>query len=110
MSDARRWRGLAALVVDAVTNGSVAVERIQKETAARPFGILEKIPKVAAVTRVVHVVYDGSVTVTHTAVRFVTRAVGGAVDLAFDVADQYPGDPPPAGPPPKGPPPPPGGP
>ena len=87
-----RWRGLAALVVDAVTHGSEAIERIQKETAARPFGILEQIPKVAPVSKVVHTAYDASVGVVHGSVRLVARAVGGAVSLAFDIAEA-PADP-----------------
>ena len=59
------------------------------------------MPEVAPVTKVVHVVYDASVTATHSVIRLVARGALGAVDLAFDLAErsrQYPGDPPPGGP------------
>lgn len=83
-----RLKGLAALVVDAVEHGSRAVERIQKETAATPFGILEQIPPIALPARVVHTIHDASVTGVHTAIRVVAAVTGKAVELAIDVADK----------------------
>ena len=53
-----RWRGLVVLVRDAVENGSMAIEKIQKETAARPFGILEQIRPIAGPVKVNRVVGD----------------------------------------------------
>jgi hypothetical protein len=92
MNDAKssntRWRGLAALVVDAVTHGSEAIERLQREVAARPFALLEQVPPIAPATKLVHIVYDASVSSTHGAIRLCARAVGGAVGLAFDVTEQ----------------------
>ncbi len=41
MTDLKRWRGLLALVRDAVEHSSRAVERIQLDVAERPFAILE---------------------------------------------------------------------
>jgi len=107
MKNKAQWRGLAALVVDAVTHGSVAVERLQKETVGRPLALLEKVPPIAPLSRLVHTVYDASVTGTHEAVRFVARTVGGAVDLALDLAEPTADDQKPGGRPPPGPPPPP---
>ncbi len=84
----RRWRGLGALVRDAVEHGSRAVEKIQKETAARPLALLALIPSVAPVARLVHVVHDVSVSGVHTAIRLVNRAVGAVVEAALpDDAD-----------------------
>ncbi|HEY3817301.1 MAG TPA: hypothetical protein VGL81_09030 [Polyangiaceae bacterium] len=88
MKDAKRWRGLVALVRDAVEHGSRAVEKIQLETAGRPFGILEQIPAVAEPTRVVHVIHDATVSGVHGVVRAVTRAVGTTADIVLRVAEE----------------------
>lgn len=84
----QRWRGLKSLVVDAVEHGSRAIERVQKETAARPFAILEMIPPIAAPAKVVHVIYDASVSVTHGTIRLVNSAVSGALDVVIDVVEK----------------------
>ena len=99
-STSQRWRGLATLVVDAVTHGSTAIERIQKQTVGRPLSLLEKLPTVGPIAHLVHVVHDASVSGVHGAVRLVAHATREVVDLAFDVVDQYPGGRPPLGPPP----------
>jgi hypothetical protein len=81
-----KWKGLSALLVDGVVSGSRAIERIQKETAARPFGILERIPVVALPAACVHAVHDLSVSTVHGAIRLVTHTVGVAAKTALDVA------------------------
>jgi hypothetical protein len=81
-----RWRGLAALIVDAVEQGSRAVERVQTAAAARPFAILEQIPAIAPVARGIHVAHDQGVAGVHLAIRTVARASGAAVDAALDAA------------------------
>ena len=83
-----RWRGLVVLVKEAVENGSRAVEKIQKETAARPFGLLEQIPPIAGPVKLVHGVYDLSVTTTHTAIRSVNKVVGDALDVALEAVER----------------------
>jgi hypothetical protein len=90
--DTRRWRGLVALVKDAVEHGSRAVEKVHLETARRPFGILEHIPVVAEPTRVVHVIHDATVSGVHGIVRAVARAVGATADVALRVAESAPGE------------------
>ncbi|HEY8038915.1 MAG TPA: hypothetical protein VIF15_03945 [Polyangiaceae bacterium] len=90
MSDLARWRGLAALVRDAIEHGSRAVERVQKETANRPFVVLEHIPPIAGPARAVHLVHDVTVSGVHGAVRLVNRAVGVALDAALALADERP--------------------
>ena len=87
MSDVARWRGVAALVADAVKHGSLAVERIQKEMAARPFALLAHIEPIAPAARVVHVVYDASVSGTHAAVRLAASAALGAVDVTLRLVE-----------------------
>jgi hypothetical protein len=82
-----RWRGLVALVRDAVDGGSRAVERIQKETADKPFAILEAVPPIAVPAKIVHTVFDVSVAGVHGAVRLVNRAVGTAADMALALAE-----------------------
>ncbi|MGH7294909.1 MAG: hypothetical protein ACRELB_08250 [Polyangiaceae bacterium] len=95
MSELGRWRGLVALVRDAVEHGSRAVERIQLETARRPFVVLEHIPGVAEPTRLVHAVHDATVTGVHGVVRAVARGVGATVDVALAAAERSSrGDPP----------------
>ena len=43
----KRWRGLKSLVRDAVEHGSRAIEKVHKETADKPFLILESIPAIS---------------------------------------------------------------
>lgn len=88
MSDLSRWRGLVALVRDAVDHGSRAVEKVQLETAGRPFAVLQAIPGVAEPTRVVHVVHDATVSGVHGIIRGVTRVVATTVDVALQVAQE----------------------
>jgi hypothetical protein len=88
MKNAERWRGLVALVRDAVDHGSRAVEKVHLEVAGRPFGILEQIPAVAEPTRVVHVIHDATVSGVHGVVRAVSRAVGTTVDVVLRVAEE----------------------
>ena len=93
MTDERglnKWRGLKALVHDAVEHGSRAVERVHLDTARRPFTILEQVPAVAGPSKIVHTVHDVLVTTTYTAVRLVNAAVGKAADVAFDLLDDDP--------------------
>ncbi|MBS1148989.1 MAG: uncharacterized protein H6Q89_687 [Myxococcaceae bacterium] len=83
-----RWRGLVVLVKEAVESGSIAIEKIQKETAQRPFGVLEQIPPIAGPVKVIHTLHDVSVSTTHTAIRLVNRVVGEAVDAALASAER----------------------
>ena len=88
MSDLARWRGAVALLRDAVEHGSRSVQRIQIETARRPFGIIEHIPGVAAPTRIVHGVHDASVTAVHEVLRAVNGLVGTTVDFALEQVEK----------------------
>ena len=83
-----RWRGLTAMLKDAVENASVAIERVQKETANRPFAVLEQIPPIAAPAKAIHGIYDASVSVTHGAIRLVTRVVGKTVDAVLETVER----------------------
>jgi len=60
---------------------------VQKETAKRPFGVLEQIPEIAPVARGVHFAHDACVSTVHGAIRLVTRVVGGTVGAALDAFD-----------------------
>jgi hypothetical protein len=96
MTARERWRGLAALVEDAVEHGSRAVERVQKATAQRPFAVLEKIPSIATVARGVHAVHDASVTTVHGAIRAVNRVASRTITVVVDtVTERGPDSPPP---------------
>lgn len=86
----QRWRGLAALVHEAVDAGSRAIERVHLDTAGRPFAILEQVPVVAAPSKLVHVVHDAIVTTTYAGVRLVNTAVGKAAELVLDRVEAPP--------------------
>jgi hypothetical protein len=83
----QRWRGLKSLVVDAVEHGSRAVERIQKETARRPFEILAKIPPLEVPVKGIHVIHDTAVGGVHGMIRLVNKAVSGTLDVVIDVVE-----------------------
>lgn len=90
MSDAyAKWLGLQALVQDAVEHGSRAIERVQLESARRPFAILEHVPGVAEAARVVHAAHDVSVITTHAVVRAVNGAAGAAIAAAIEAARRH---------------------
>jgi hypothetical protein len=84
----QRWRGLRRLVEDAVEHGSRAVERVQKQTARWPFAVLEQIPPIAVPAKVVHLIYDASVTGVHGTIRLVNKAVGQGLELVIDAVEQ----------------------
>ncbi len=86
-----RLKGLVALAADAVRHGSAAIEKVQLDTAARTFAILESIPPLAVPTRVVRAVHDVSVKTTHGSIRLVTAIVKGGVDVAVDVVEERAG-------------------
>jgi hypothetical protein len=83
-----RLRGLRQLLEDVVEHGSRAVERVQKETARRPFAIVEAIPAIGAPARGIHEIYDASVGGVHIAIRMVNRAVGATLEAALDTVEQ----------------------
>ena len=87
MSGLRRWRGLKALLVDAALHGSAAVERLQRETAGRPFAVLEALPLIGTPARGVHVVHELALGLTHRAIRAGVRAAGAVLELALDRAE-----------------------
>lgn len=94
-----RWRGLKSLIIDAVDHGSRAVERIQKETARRPFEILEQIPPLAVPAKGVHEIHDLAVTGVHEVIRLVARVTGQTLDVVLDTVEKHQapdGDQPPA--------------
>lgn len=83
----KRIRGLKAMVQDAVLEGSKAIERVQVESAARPFSVLEQVEPLAIPAKGVHLVHDAVVAGSHTMVRLWTRAIGATLDVALDLAE-----------------------
>lgn len=84
----KRVRGLLKLVREGVEHGSSAVEKVHLETAARPFGILERIPVVSTPAKIVHEVHDFSVQSVHFSIRAVNYVVGTALETAFDMLEK----------------------
>ena len=91
----KRLRGLKALVQDAVVEGSKAIEKVQVESAARPFGVLEQMEPLAIPAKGVHLVHDTLVAASHGMVRLWTRAIGTTLDVALDLAERGQKEPPP---------------
>jgi hypothetical protein len=85
----QRWRGLKALVVDAVEHGSRAVERIQIETAKVPFDILQQIPPIEAPVKGVRLVHDTAVGAIHGMIRVVNRGAGATLDVVLDAIERH---------------------
>ena len=83
MSKRERWRGLVAIIGDAVEHGSTAVERIHMATAKRPFQIVEQIPPIAAPAKVVHGIHDTIVTNTYKQIRWVNAQVQKVAQIAL---------------------------
>jgi len=88
MTDVKRWRGLRALIGDAVEHGSSAIERVHLETARRPFAILEQVPGIGERAHAVHQIHDSVVSTVYDTIRGVNRALGGAIDAALDQLEQ----------------------
>jgi hypothetical protein len=80
-------RGLRALIEQAVDQGTSAVERVHRATAARPFAVLEAIPPVAFPARGVRVVHDAILDTVYGSIRQVNRVVGGSLALALDAME-----------------------
>jgi len=83
-----RWRGLKALVQDAVDQGSRAVERLQKETAQRPFELLGRIPPLHVPVQGIREIHDMAISNAHAMIRLVNRVVGDTLDVVLDLVDQ----------------------
>ncbi len=89
MAAMERWRGLKALVVDAVDHGSRAVERIQMETARTPFDLLEQIPPLEAPVKGIREIHDTAVAGIHGMIRLVNRVTGQTLDLVLDAVERH---------------------
>jgi hypothetical protein len=88
MSTKEKWRGLKDLALDAVENGSLAVERVHTATAKRTFDALEQIPELAAPAKGIHALHDVAVSSIYGMIRLVNQIVGDTVDAALGSAEQ----------------------
>ena len=84
----QRWRGLKSLIIDAVDQGSRAVERIQVETARKPFELLEQIPPLAVPVKGIHTIHDTTVAGVHGVIRLVNQVTGKTLDVVLDVIEK----------------------
>jgi len=84
----QRWRGLKALVADAVDHGSRAVERIQKETAKKSFDLLEQIPPLTVAVKGIREIHDTALSGVHGMIRLVNRVAGETIDAALDAVER----------------------
>jgi hypothetical protein len=95
MSKMDPWRGLRALIETAVDEGTSAVERVHRATAARPFAVLDAIPPIAAPARGVRVVHDAILDTVYGSIRGINHLVGGTLASAIDAIDRDEQPPPP---------------
>jgi hypothetical protein len=84
VTDLKRWRGLRALIGDAVEHGSSAIERVHLQTARRPFAVLEQLPGIAEPAQAIHRVHDAAVASVYASIRGVNRLVGAMADVALE--------------------------
>lgn len=80
----RRWRGLMALVHDAVDATTELVREGHDSTARRTLAVTDRIPQVALPARVVDEVWRRSTGLTLGSVRAVNRTVAALTELALD--------------------------
>ncbi len=90
----RRWRGLVRLAADAVVHGSAAIERVQRDSVARPFAVLEHVPPIAGPARQLHIAHDLGLAATYGSIRAVTRAVAAVADAVLAQLEADRADPP----------------
>ena len=83
MKNVEHWRGLVALVGDAVEHGATAVKDVHLATARRTFSVLEAIPGLAPPSRMVHRIFDLSVSATYGSVRVAARGAVGLMDAVL---------------------------
>jgi hypothetical protein len=86
-----RWRGLTALVRDAVDGGSRAVERLQLETARRPFELLSKVGPLRVPVQGIREIHDTAVTNVHGMIRLVNRVTGDTLGVVLDAVERVAG-------------------
>jgi hypothetical protein len=89
-------RGLQKLIETAVDQGTSAVERVHRATAARPFAVLDAIPAVSVPSRGVRLVHDAILDTVYASIRGVNHVVGSALSVAIDAAEGAAEPPPPA--------------
>jgi len=82
-----RWRGMKSLVQDAVDQGSRAVERLQKDTAKKPFDLLARIPPLHVPVQGIREIHDMAVSNAHAMIRLVNRVVGDTLDVVIDLVE-----------------------
>jgi hypothetical protein len=83
----RRVRGAAALVNDAVAAAVPAIAKVQREIAASPFAILERVEVIAAPVSVVKAVHDTVTNATYHAIESINRIVAALTARVLDEAE-----------------------
>lgn len=83
MKTKEQLRGLKDLALDAVENGSLAMERLHADKAKKTFEALEQIPKLAVPMRGLHEIHDTALSNAYGLVRLVNRVVGETVEAAL---------------------------
>lgn len=84
MSSFDKLHGLGKLLTGAVEHGSRAIEKVHKETAARPVELLQQIPQLTEPVKLVHEAHMAAVTGVYAAIRGVNKAVEFALDKIGD--------------------------
>ncbi|WP_164001811.1 hypothetical protein [Pyxidicoccus caerfyrddinensis] len=61
---------------------------MHRDTAAKPFELLQKIPSLEAPVRTVQTAHDLAVSGSYGMVRWVNRAVGGTLDVSMGLLEK----------------------
>jgi len=81
MMDKKQWKGVVALVADAVAGGASSVERVHRAISTKFFDFLEQLPIVSAPSCVVRVAHDLCEHSRHYAMRLPQLPTSTSLDL-----------------------------
>lgn len=84
----RRWRGLKALIHDAVDHTTALVEEGHESVSRTVVGVLSAVPPIAAPARAADEVRRFTTKGVLASIRAVNRSVEAATDLGLDVAER----------------------
>lgn len=89
---ARRLRGAAALVTDAIEAAAVEAQRVHETIARRPYAVLERIGPIAGPVRAIESAQGAITAIAYGAVRAGNAIAGAVVTTAIDRVARGPKD------------------
>lgn len=83
----QHFRGLQALVTDAIEHGTKAIEQVHLRTAKRTFDVLEEISPIADPSKQIHNIHDNVVANVYSTIRSVNQLVGKTIESTLEQLD-----------------------